>query len=99
MGEGIPAVKWPKKYYFRLNNPFSMTKLIQGCPLLAYYMFKVIKPESAKKSRWQNFTEFQKLFCPSYIILKIQRLEGEQTVSVDPDRAAHELPFLDVHCL
>ena len=36
--------------------------------------------------------EFSKLLGPSYIILKIQRLEGN---SVDPDEMAHyELPYL-----
>ena len=40
---------------------------------------------------------FQKMLSPSYILLRIQRLEGN---SVDLDEVAHyEPPHQDLHCL
>ena len=40
--------------------------------------------------------KFQNMFCPSYVILRIQRLE---CYSVDPEETDHhELPHLDLPC-
>ena len=36
------------------------------------------------------------MLCPSYIILRIQRLEGK---NVDLDKVAHHEPHQDLHCL